>query len=335
MTRALKIDGTPTLASRWLERLEVYLKAWNLSLSPEPRILEWVRQIDQPEAQETIVPPLPLPPLKSRPRRLSVTQIETWMRDPYALYARHILGLSPIDPLNPQVEASDRGILIHHALDQFFKICPDPHHKHAIDILLTIGKTLFEPFEKDPSVKLFWWPRFCHLARWFTKYERSTRLPGTRTFTEVRGKLTLETPLGPFECTAKADRIDLLPDGRLRILDYKTGSPPSDQDVQLGFSPQLPLEGAIALNQGFEGIETTHIESLQFWWLKGDSKGGIIKKLVGDPYELSMKALAGLERIILLFENEKTPYPARPIPGKGLKYNDYAHLARLQEWGRL
>jgi len=335
LTRALKVDGTPTLACRWLERLEVYLKAWNLCLPEEPRLLEWVRQFDQPDVQETQAPPFPAPPIKSRPRRLSVTQIETWMRDPYALYARHILGLSPLDPLNAQVEASDRGTLIHNALDQFFKICPDPHHKHALDILLTIGKTLFEPYEKSPSVKLFWWPRFCHLASWFIENERSTRRPGTQTFTEVKGKLTLETPLGPFECTAKADRIDLLPDGRLRILDYKTGIPPSDQDVQLGFSPQLPLEGAIALQQGFEGISARHIESLQFWWLKGDAKGGIIKKLTGDPYELSMKALAGLERMILLFEDEKTPYPARPLPGKGLKYNDYAHLARLQEWGKL
>ncbi|HUX80005.1 MAG TPA: PD-(D/E)XK nuclease family protein [Alphaproteobacteria bacterium] len=335
LTRALKVDGTPTLACRWLERLEVYLKAWKLELKQESRILEWVRQFDQPEVQEIQLPPLPMPSVKSRPRRLSVTQIETWMRDPYALYARHILGLLPLDPLNNQVDASDRGTLIHNALDQFFKICPDPHHKHALDILLTIGKTLFEPFEKDPSVKLFWWPRFCHLARWFIENEKSTRLNGTQTFTEVRGKLTLETPLGPFECTAKADRIDLLPDGRLRILDYKTGSPPTDQDVQLGFSPQLPLEGAIALQQGFEGIPAASIESLQFWWLKGDAKGGVIKTLSGDPFDLSMKALAGLERMILLFEEEKTPYPARPIPGKGLKYNDYAHLARLQEWGRL
>lgn len=335
LTRALKVDGTPTIACRWLERLTVYLEAWGLSFPLEPRILQWVQQFDLPEKQEILVPPQPKPPVKARPRRLSVTQIETWMRDPYALYARHVLSLSPLDPLNAPIEAADRGTLIHNALDQFFKICPDPNRQEALDILLLIGKTLFEPYRHDPSARLYWWPRFCHLARWFIDYERATRLPGTQTLTEVRGKLTIETPLGPFECVAKADRIDLLPDGRLCILDYKTGVPPSDQDVQLGFSPQLPLEGAIALHQGFEGIVYTELARLQFWWLKGDKKGGIIKSLSGDPHDLSSQALAGLQRMILLFEDENTPYAPRPFPTKGLKYNDYAHLARLQEWGRL
>lgn len=334
LTRALKIDGTPTLACRWLERLDVYLKSWNLEIPAEPRILEWVRQLDQPESYVIQNPPLPRPPCLSRPRRLSVTQIETWMRDPYALYARSILFLSSLDPLNAQVGPSDRGTLIHKALEQFFKVCPDPHRKDSLEVLLFIGKTLFEPYEENPSVRLFWQPRFYHLAKWFIAHEKATRVPGTQTFTEVKGSLTFTTPQGPFECTAKADRIDLLPDGRLRILDYKTGAPPLEQDVTMGFSPQLPLEGAIAMSQGFEGIESTHIESLQFWWLRGDLHGGMIKTLSGDPHDHSTKALEGLKRMVLLFEEEKTPYPACPLLAKGLKYNDYEHLARFQEWGK-
>jgi ATP-dependent helicase/nuclease subunit B len=334
LTRALKVDGTPTIACRWLERLEVYLKSWGLSLPQESRVLEWVRRLDRPDAFLTPQPPLPCPPVLTRPRRLSVTQVETWMRDPYALYARHILSLSPLDPLNLQIGPADRGTLIHKAFEQFFKLCPDPHHPDSLKILLFIGKTLFEPFEENPSVRLFWWPRFCRIAEWFIAHERETRPLGTQTFMEVKGSLTFTTPQGLFECTAKADRIDLLPDGRLRILDYKTGMPPSEQDVTLGFSPQLPLEGAIAMAQGFEGITSTHIESLQFWWLKGDSRGGIVKTLSGDPHERSAKALAGLERMVLLFENGATAYAARPLPSKALKYNDYAHLARLQEWGK-
>ncbi len=335
LTRALKVDGTPTIPCRWLEGLEVYLKAWGIDFPQEPRILEWTRQLDLPQEKKPLNPPLPKPPLKSRPRRFSVTQIETWMRDPYAFYGRHILALFPLKSLNPQAEASDRGILIHSALDQFFKVCPDPLDKNALNKLLFVGRTLFEPYWGDPSVRLFWWPRFCTLAHWFINQEKETRLRGTKTYTEVRGKMTLSTPLGPFECIAKADRIDLLPDGRLRIIDYKLGTPPTENDVQLGFSPQLPLEGAIALMQGFEGISSTAIESLQFWWIKGDEKGGVKKLLSGDSHTLSLKSLEGLKRRVVLYDDENTPYPARPIPGKGLKYNAYAHLARLEDWGRI
>lgn len=334
LTRALKIEGTPTLGSRWLERLDVYLRSCNIVIPEEPRILEWVRQLDQPAAYTTPSPPVPCPPVLSRPRRLSVTQIETWMRDPYALYARTTLSLSPLDPLNAQMGPAERGTLIHKVLEKFFKMCPDPHQEDSLDRLLFIGKTLFEPYEENPSVRLFWWSRFQHLARWFIAHEKATRVPGTQTFTEVKGGLTFTTPQGPFECIAKADRIDLLPDGRLRILDYKTGTPPLEQDVTMGFSPQLPLEGAIAMAQGFEGIDSTHLESLQFWWLRGDLQGGMVKTLSGDPHDHSMKALDGLKRLVLLFEEEKIPYPARPLLTKGLKYNDYEQLARLQEWGK-
>ncbi len=335
LTRALKVDGTPTLACRWLERLEVYLKGQHLSLHEDFQTLIWAQKIDQPGVVNSSTPPSPRPPVDARPRRLSVTQVETWMRDPYALYARMILSLSSLDPLNATVDVSDRGTLIHAALDQFFKICPDPHQKDALDILLNIGKTLFEPYTNEPSVRLFWWPRFCALGDWFITYERANRLMGTHTFTEVKGQLTLMTNHGPFELIAKADRIDLLPSGLLRIIDYKTGTPPSNTDVLLGFSPQLPLEGAIALAGGFEGISSSGVESLEFWWLKGDTKGGIIRTVPGDAELIAQASVQGLKNLIETFENEETPYTARPLINKGLTYNDYSNLARIGEWGRL
>ncbi len=330
LTRALKVNGTPTLECRWVERLRIYLKAWGLTLPEEDQVLAWGRHLDQPDLQKTCEPPLPCPPVETRPRQLSVTQIETWMRDPYALYAKKILNFSPLDPLDLEPTAADKGTLMHEALDQFFKTCPDPHHVHALEKLLEIGNALFEPYAHDPKVQLFWVPRFRRIAQWLVETERQTRHPKTRTFTEIKGQLIFSTTQGLFTCTAKADRIDVLPDGRLRIIDYKTGTPPLNKDITLGFSPQLPLEGAIAIHQGFEGISGTELESLQFWWLKGDATGGVVKPISGDPHALSLTALAGLQDLVHRFDTAQTCYPARPLPAKSLKYNDYAHLARLQ-----
>lgn len=328
LTRALKVKGTPTRECRWVERLRIYLKAWGLALPEERSIGNWVHMLDQPWRQPPPSPLLPCPPVTARPRRLSVTQVETWMRDPYALYARKILALSPLAPLMPEATAAEKGSLIHKALDQFFKICPDPHHRHALEKLKEIGKTVFEPFASDPLVQLFWIPRFQRISEWVVETEQRTRHPHTRTFTEIKGSLSFSTPLGLFECTAQADRIDVLPDGRMRIIDYKTGMAPSDQDVTLGFSPQLPLEGAMALHQGFEGVRGEGLESLQFWTVKGDRQGGVIKSIRGDPQAVSLTALAGLQDLVERFETGDVPYPSCPLPAKGLRYNDYAHLAR-------
>ncbi len=334
MTRSIKVDGTPTLACRWLERLEFFLKPLNLTLPSDEKLCEWAKQLDSPSQTRTSSRPEPRPPLSSRPRKLSVTQIETWIRDPYAFYAKHILSLNPLNPLEIRVQASDRGTLAHQILDKFFKLCKDPFQKDALDTLIFIGTTLFEPYLHEESVRLYWWPRFKRIAEWFIAHERANRLPGTQTHTEVKGKMNIHTPQGIFTCSAKADRIDILPNGQLRILDYKTGMPPSDQDVNLGFSPQLPLEGAIALENGFQEIHSNSLDSLQFWWLKGDAQGGVVKTISGNPTEISQKAKEGLKNLILMYDNVHTSYPALPNPNKELKYNDYAHLARLEEWGK-
>ncbi len=61
----------------------------------------------------------------------------------------------------------------------------------------------------------------------------------------------IEAIEGPFTIRARADRIDTLADGRLVIIDYKTGAPPTAKQVEAGFAPQLPLEAMIAGSRRF------------------------------------------------------------------------------------
>jgi ATP-dependent helicase/nuclease subunit B len=261
-----------------------------------------------------------------------VTQIETWMRDPYGLYARHILGLRPLDPLDADPGAAERGTLVHQALEAYLGAHPEAPPDDPLAALVGEGRKVFEPLRARPGLWAFWWPRFLRVAEWFAAVDRELRRAGQTAWPEAHGELTLEGPAGPFTLTAKADRIDLLADGRLVIVDYKTGQPPKPKDVEQGFAPQLPLEAVIARAGGFDGVPGGGVAGLQYWRLSGGQPPGLIVPAKFDPELLAETARAGLEQLIACFDDPATGYPSVPRPLRAPRFNDYAHLARIKEW---
>ena len=180
LTRSERVDGTPTVPSRWLLRLDNLLQKQGLEntfAAPEPW-LKWVEEIDRPEQSRAVSEPEPRPPVTARPRKLSVTRIETWLRDPYAVYARNILALRPLDPLDAEPGAAERGIIVHEALDRFHKDYPGDLPDNAESKLLEIGRQVFDQQLAHPGVRAFWWPRFERIAHWFIAYERDRRAQG-------------------------------------------------------------------------------------------------------------------------------------------------------------
>jgi len=336
LTRAERIEGAPTVPSRWLLRLETVLKAAGqadrLGAGAEP--LAWQGLIDAPAAPAALGAPEPRPPLSARPRRLSVTEIETWMRDPYAIYARRVLGLKALDPLDADPGVAERGSFIHQALDDFLRACPDGLPADAVARLLDIGRHAFGAALDRPGVRAFWWPRFERIARWFVAGEAARRAQIAATYSECRGELALAGPAGPFRLVAKADRIDRLKDGGIAIIDYKTGTLPSQREVDLGFAPQLPLEAAIAEAGGFPGIAAAPVSELAFWRLTGGDPAGEVRPVAesGDLPTRIAGAVAGLARLIAAFDDRATPYRAVPRPEWAPRYSDYDHLARVKEW---
>ncbi len=329
MTRAARVDGTPTVPSRWILRLQTVLKASGVDEDAirDTRFPKLQQMLDSPKQIKSCPQPAPCPPVNARPRKLSVTQIETWMQDPYAVYARHILKLKPLNDLEAQLSAAEKGSLIHRALELFTKSI-DPKTKNAITALEDIGKQVFAPHMHEPLVSQFWWPRFQRIAKWFVGIERERCENIETSYTEINGQVTI----GNFTVTAKADRIDVLKDGSLAIIDYKTGTVPSTADVRNGYAPQLPLEAAIATTGNFEGVNKHTVHELSFWRLTGGTPAGQLKPIKLDPTTLGKEALDGLRNLIIQFDNPATPYRAQPRPEKALRFNDYAHLARIQEW---
>lgn len=196
------------------------------------------------------------------------------MRDPYGIYARHVLNLRALDPLDADPGAADYGSLVHDALEQFIRAYPGDLPEDACNRLIDIGREVFDEHLAQPGVWAFWWPRFERIAKWFVEQETKRRGRVQEMHVEVTGQTELEGPAGPFILRAKADRIDLLRDGSLAILDYKTGAPPSAREVAAGFAPQLPLEAVIARRGGFPGIAAgKKVSELLYWRLKGGDAG--------------------------------------------------------------
>jgi len=334
LTRATRVGGTPSVPSRWLLRIDALLAALDLpAIQEEPWWRDWAAAIDRPAEVRPAPRPAPRPPVAARPRRLSVTQVETWMRDPYALYARKVLALKRLDPIDADPAAADRGTLIHKALERFLKAYPEALPDDPAAALLAEGEAVFEAFGARPGVWAFWWPRFRRIARWFAEAEQARRGGIARAWAEARGSLELAGPAGPFVLSAKADRIDLGRDGAIAILDYKTGGLPGQKEIELGFAPQLPLEAAIAAKGGFgPDVPAAMPASLEFWRLTGGEPPGEAKTVKGDPGELAAQALAGLSRLVALFDEVATPYAALPRLDRAPRYNDYMHLARVKEW---
>ena len=334
MTRSLKRDGAATLPSRWWQRLSALLATGDSVLS-ESQLHpwgKWSEALDQPSKRIAFMPPSPCPPLAVRPRRLSVTAVETLLRDPYSIYAKTILNLRPLDPLEMDLSMAERGQAIHQVLDRFVQSGVDPASCDAMVTFEALGREAFGDLLDDPRARAFWWPRFQRLGNWFLTQMAKDQPQIQEIKTEAEGAIEIPTANGPIVLTAKADRIDVMVSGQAQIIDYKTGTTPTKKSVNQGYSPQLSLEGVILSVGGFADLSETKVEKLCYWSVTGGTPAGEVVSFE-NPEDLLAAAERGVRRLFEALLGRETPLYACPDPLIVPPYHDYAHLERLKEWG--
>ncbi|MBV1837946.1 double-strand break repair protein AddB [Acetobacter estunensis] len=338
-------DGAPAVPARWLVRLEAFLAGRGQKLVDHPA-QSWLGGIDRPEGPpQPAPPPEPRPPVKDRPRRMSVTEIETWMRDPYAIYAKHVLKLRPLDPLEQSVDASDYGTLVHDALDEWFGKHGTDWPKNAAASLRSTFLATLEKADLRPALAAWWRPRLLRIADWVAETETARRKDDAphAIVTETKGRATIaDAPGGPFTLTGRADRIDISPEGALTLLDYKTGTVPSNKAVIGGWNPQLPLEAAMLTLGAFPDVDKAFPEGadlsladLLYWRLTGGTPAGEespIRDKDQTLADLAANAWDSLRRRVVAYDSLAQPYLSHPHPGNEPRFADYAQLARVAEW---
>lgn len=334
LTRAMKVDGVPTVASRWLQRVQQLARGVGQAkcLTNGPPYAAYARLFTTPDKEpKPVHSPEPRPPVVERPRELSVTEIEKWLRDPYAIYARRILKLKPLDPLDAEVGPLDRGRIMHEVLERFVAEIETGWPAQAEARLIALADETFARYGVPQVALALWRPRFVRAARWFVGEERRRREEILRSWLEVEGRIEIVGPAGPFVLKGRADRIDILREGGAAIVDYKTGRPPTDPQVAK-FAQQLPLEGAILENGGFADAGRIPAAELVYIRFSGGVVPGETHIVKGDAHERVTRALAGLTRRIAQFDLPETPYLSRIAPYRADMPGDYDHVARVREW---
>ena len=338
LSRAAKQAGAPTVRSRFVQRLAAVAgeTRWKEASRRGARYTDYARALDHPAEVSPIPRPQPVPPPEARPSQLSVTDIENWLRDPYTIYAKHVLRLFPLDAIDTPPGAADRGTFIHEAIGEFTKKHADALPDDVERALTELGKTYFEPLKDFEEARAFWWTRFLRIAGWLEGWERERRAGATKIFAEMSGKHAIPLGKTEFLLTARADRIERRDDGSYALLDYKTGQPPTDAQVRSGLAPQLTLEAAILRNGGFPDIPAaSSVSEIAYVRLKGGDPPGEPKSIkmedgTPDSYaDLALQKLAGIAQRFLV---EGEPYRSLVHPMWKTHYGDYDHLARVKEW---
>ena len=345
LSHAGKAGGAPAVASRFLHRLEAVAGEanWQAATRRGEAYVRYAEAMDRPDKVQPIAQPAPKPPRATRPLKLSVTAIEDWLRDPYTIYARHILKLDPLDPVDMPLSAADRGSAIHDAIGEFTQVFaarlpPDPARA-----LREIGERHFAPLMERPEARALWWPRFQRIAGWFAEWERARRDQIAAIMAEIRGEIAIALDNErTFILSARADRIERRDDGRFAVLDYKTGQPPTGKQVRMGLSPQLTLEAAILKEGGFAGIAAgSSVGQLAYIRLSGNNPPGeerVLELKINKsdtpqpPDDAAAAARRELEILIRTFEDEDQAYTSLNLSMWANRYGSYDDLARIKEW---
>lgn len=339
LTRSARAGDAPAVASRWLQRLLTFVG--REQAEPLRRrgneLLAWARGLDAGPKVDFASRPQPRPPLESRPQHFSVTEIETLRRDPYAVYARRILKLMPLEPVIRDPGAAERGTLFHAILHHFSQAVADPRAPEALGMLLDAGRACFAEAALPADVEAVWWPRFEKLASGIIEWERSRADNVVRRQSEERAEKTVVGQSG-ITLSGYADRVDILAAGMADILDFKTGSSPSKAQAHTLLAPQLALEAALLKRGAFRDVGAREPAELAFVRLKanGEVEQESILEYNRKPRtasDLGEEAWARLEKLLLHYADPQTGYLSRALPFReGETDGDYDHLARVLEW---
>lgn len=338
-------EDKPAVSSRWLWRLKTLARgalgeAADQALTP-PRDADpsvWLAQLERVDETSAgfNAEPRPTPPRAARPKKLSVTRIEQLVRDPYAIYCEYVLGLRRLDPLNLPPDVRLRGTAIHKALERF----EEEDVTNEADALLTLLEDELRRGGEPEADLIALRERRRMISEEYLDWRdaQQSQIDG-KPLTEAYGEITLSIAGEDFTLSGTADRIERRIGGGAAVLDFKSGKPPSEKQVRAGLSPQMPLQGLIAREGGYEALGKADIDALTYlrfgtaFEVREIGAANSRAKIEAAPIaDIIADAEAGLVRLLTAFAQPDHPYLSAPRPERVSYESDYSRLARRDEW---
>lgn len=330
LTRAKRDRSGPTIASRFLLRVQALTGE---RLRSEQAASAFAKRLDHAEKIASDYPrPAPAPSRDQRKVDISITQMDMLKADPYAFYARNILRLNPLKPVAAEPDPAWKGTLVHDIIEQWTKTgARDPGS------LVRFAENAFGDASVTPALRLLWQPRIMAGLRWVASEIASNAETGRAiTGFEVRASGEIDG----IRVHGRIDRIDRCEDGKLVVIDYKTGSPPAKAKVRAGYALQLGLAGLLIEQGGVEGI-SGEVGGYEYWSL-AKSKGGDFGYCAppfaknpkpGEPDAVTFVSFADASASMAIAERilGDAPFTAKLKPDYAV-YKDYDQLMRLDEW---
>lgn len=328
VTRSRRDASAPALASRFWLRLQAMAAD---RFERDAALEAWTRDLDASSEFAPEPRPEPRPAPELRPRSISVTEVDRLKADPYAFYARRVLGLAPLDPVDADPSAAWRGTAVHDILEAWWK--EDRCAPHA---LRPRALALLAEAEVHPLLRALWQPRLREAIDWIADKVAEHASDG-RHVLAAEGRGAIE--VAGVRLSGRYDRVDRLADGGIGVIDYKTGKPPSSAAVRNGFSLQLGLLGLIAERGGFDGVAGA-AGAFEYWSLAKrrdafgyidtpcDAAGKRDKIVTGDFVAV---AAANFADAVGRWLTGDEPFVAKLHP-EYAPYAEYDQLMRRDEW---
>ena len=328
LTRARQGDSAPGVASRLWLRLQALAGE---ALQPDTELLGWARALDRSATVQAAARPRPAPSAALRPRTISVTAAEQLKADPFSFYASRMLRLRALKPLDDDPGAADRGIAVHRILERWVRGGDlDPA------ALAALTETELAEWQDQPLMQALWAPRVRRMMDWVTGTLAAWEADGWEPVAaEAKASATLANGI---VLTGIADRIDRNREGRLAVIDYKTGPPPSHAQWAGGYALQLGLLGSLAAAGEFGDVPPEPVEALRYWQLGGGKEPGKVHDRLTYYKDVTPAAdhIAVTRALFLKLCDEMllgdAPFTAKLHPEYSQKYSDFDQLARVLEW---